>query len=67
MSRKLFVAIVLVAVLVVALAAPLEAGGAPAQQAHAAWSAVVGRPGWMPVQPDGGCETGGAGGCPIQG
>jgi hypothetical protein len=71
MSREVLVALVLVVAFVTALAAPVastlpQAEREAAGQAGAREVVGVGLAAWTPIRVDGGCETGGAGGCPIR-
>jgi hypothetical protein len=62
------VAMVLAAFVVPALAAPLQAENAfPVQTAAGSGPSSDGSVWPLRIQPEGGCENGGAGGCPISG
>ena len=79
MSRKVLIVAVVLGLLVAtlaapAMAAPLKADGAASAQTEA-WAGLGGSRSVLPppgreaehgIWPNGGCETGGAGGCPVQ-
>jgi hypothetical protein len=73
MSHKLLIIAAVVAIVLAAFAAPVLASPLQAENAFPVQAASGSGPSsdgpvWpLRIQPEGGCENGGAGGCPISG